>query len=348
MEEAQIGVISRNLLLGSSPPVRQLLASALKVGNSRIPVLIQGESGTGKELLARAIYAAKSQGAFVPIDCGSLSPALMESELFGHERGAFTGALTQRKGLLETASGGTAFFDEIGELPLESQAKLLRALQQKEIRPIGSNRAKIADFRIIAATNRNLIEEVKCGRFRLDLYYRLNVVQLKLPPLRERKEDIPGLAQHFLQKNGHPHRLTTDVLGAMIAHSWPGNIRELENCIERLVILSSDDRLHVEDLEFHSDLRCAQSTNSAASRSHSILGGRALSATVDKKASANECYDLELSMDFAERTAILRALAESKGSMTAAAKLLGIGRTTLYRKIQRGGVKYPADSPEIS
>jgi DNA-binding NtrC family response regulator len=308
------------------------------VGQSRVPVLIQGESGTGKELLARTIYAVKPQGEFVPIDCGSLSLALLESELFGHERGAFTGAVVQRIGLLQIASGGTAFFDEIGELPPEAQAKLLRVLQQKEIRPVGGNRSQACDFRIIAATNRDLAEEVRCGRFRLDLYFRLNVIRLQLPPLRERTTDIPCLIEHFLRKNDYPHLLAQGVLDALMAHQWPGNVRELENCIERLATLSSDQFLHVEDLEFHSGLIGVGSGSNPPSDTSGVTPKYdPLPTTTGPEARTDADCGQQLSMESAERAAIQRALAVSHGSMSVAAKLLGIGRTTLYRRLQKTG-----------
>jgi DNA-binding NtrC family response regulator len=327
---------SRNdsLLTGTSLPMLRLREMIRKVGSSRVSVLLQGESGTGKELVARAIYAASPQGEFVPIDCGSLAPTLIESELFGHQRGAFTGAVGSRTGLLQTAHGGTAFFDEIGELPAEVQVKLLRVLQQKEIRAVGSNRSQPCSFRVIAATNRNLEEEVRCGRFRLDLYFRLNVVALELPPLRHRKEDIPCLIADFLQKNGYRNEITLAVLEAMMAYSWPGNIRELHNCIDRLVALSSDQYLHMQDLQFHRVL--------ADSRSGSRIDPEPWISTLDPDGPAPASHEeprgsevLAGSMESAELAAVQRALSSTDGNMTDAAQLLGIGRTTLYRKLKR-------------
>jgi DNA-binding NtrC family response regulator len=335
MGAGPVAITSQHLLLGTSPSIRRLLDSADKVGRSRVPVLIQGESGTGKELVARTIYAVKPQGEFVPIDCGSLSAALLESELFGHERGAFTGAVVQRTGLLQIASGGTAFFDEIGELPPEAQSKLLRVLQQKEIRPVGSNHSQPCNFRVITATNRDLADEVRCGRFRLDLYFRLNVIRLQLPPLRERTTDIPCLIEHFLRKNAYPHQLTPGVLDALMAHQWPGNVRELENCIQRLATLSSDRLLHVEDLEFHRGLMGAGSGPRPPSGSSCVtLKYDHPPSTTGQEMQTDKNCDQQLSLKSAERTAIQRALAKSQGSLSAAAKLLGIGRTTLYRKLQ--------------
>src|SRR4051812_22870254 len=190
-------VPGHDLLIGASDTATRLVGLLRKLGQSDVPVLLQGESGTGKELAARMIYDVRGRGEFVPIDCGSLPANLIESELFGHARGAFTGATNPRRGLLQEADGGTAFFDEIGELPLEGQAKLLRCLQQREIRPVGSDWPRSCVFRIVAATNRDLAEEIRQGRFRLDLYFRLNVVNVDLPPLRDRSADIPMLVRHF-------------------------------------------------------------------------------------------------------------------------------------------------------
>jgi DNA-binding NtrC family response regulator len=327
---------NHNLLTGTSQPMLRLLEMIRKVGGSRVSVLLQGESGTGKELVARAIYAAKPEGEFVPIDCGSLVPNLIESELFGHERGAFTGAVGSRTGLLQSAHGGTAFFDEIGELPSEAQVKLLRVLQQQEFRPVGGNRSQPCSFRVIAATNRNQEEEVRCGRFRLDLYFRLNVVALELPPLRHRKDDIPSLVEDFLKKNGYRHEITPEVLEAMMAYYWPGNIRELENCVDRLVALSSDQYLHMEDLQFHSVLADSRSgSRSDPDPETSILRIEAPTTTASQEGSPRSALmSAELSMESAGLAALQRALSSAGGNRTAAAQLLGIGRTTLYRKLK--------------
>jgi transcriptional regulator with PAS, ATPase and Fis domain len=299
------------LLIGNSPPLRRLLDLVEKVGNSRVGVLLQGESGTGKELVAQAIYNVRPQGQLVPIDCSALPANLVESELFGYERGAFTGAAASYDGLLRAADGGTAFFDEIGELPLEAQAKLLRVLQQQEVRPLGSTRSLPCTFRVLAATNRDLELEVRAGRFRLDLYYRLNVVTLQLPPLRAHKEDIAALVDHILHKLGYPHSVPADTLAALTGHDWPGNVRELENCVARLATLSSDEVLHVRDLpsQWGSSLNALDSAVAAS----------------------------PLSMDEAERAAIERALVSTNGRYAAAARALGISRTTLYRRLKSLG-----------
>src|SRR5271168_4729759 len=225
--------------VGRSPRIVQLRGQIEKLGIRRSPVLIQGESGTGKEVAARSLYNAAPRGQFVPIDCGSLVGTIMESELFGHVRGAFTGAVDAKRGLIELASGGTAFFDEIGELPLELQVKLLRVLQEHELRPVGSLQRIQIDVRVVAATNRDLEKEVAAGRFREDLFHRLNVVRLTLPPLRERKEDIPALIERFLADAPGRYSISHGALEAMLDYNWPGNIRELKNALERMMALNS-------------------------------------------------------------------------------------------------------------
>ena len=239
---------ARHVLVGHSPRARQVLRLIEKLGNCRWPALLLGETGTGKEVVAREIHARNPQGPFVTIDCSSMVGPLMESELFGHVKGAFTGAANTKIGLIEAADGGTAFFDEIGELPLDLQAKLLRVLQEKEFRPLGSLATKRSDFRIIAATNRDLAKEVERGTFRRDLYFRLNVINIRLAPLRERKEDIPALINHFLKRVGGQHTLTAEVMELLLSFEWPGNIRELENCIQHMAAINSGPLLHVADL----------------------------------------------------------------------------------------------------
>jgi DNA-binding NtrC family response regulator len=284
-------------------------------------VLILGETGTGKELVARAVHAGGPGGPFVPIDCSALVGPLMESELFGHTRGAFTGAVGPKAGLIEGANGGTAFFDEIGELSLDLQAKLLRLLQEKEYRPVGSVERRKVDFRLIAATNRELLREVERGAFRRDLYYRLNVVTLRLPPLRDRKEDIPALAGDFLKKYGNGHLVTRECLDAMLAYDWPGNVRELENCVQRMVAINSGPLLHTADLPsaLQNDMGARQAARPAMAAAAAPGSGFATPA---------------FSLLDMERSAIVRVLEYTKGDRAMAAHLLGIGRTTLYRKLK--------------
>src|ERR1700691_2145455 len=239
---------TRHVLVGQSPRARQVLKMVEKLGRCRWPALLLGETGTGKEVVARLIHQINPQGPFVIIYCSSMGGPLMESELFGHVKGAFTGAATTKIGLIEAANGGTAFFDEIGELPLDLQAKLLRVLQEKEFRPVGSLTTRRSDFRIIAATNRDLAKEVEKGNFRRDLYFRLNVINIRLAPLRERREDIPALITHFLSRVGGNYSVTAEALEVLLSYDWPGNVRELENCVQHMVAINSGPLLHVADL----------------------------------------------------------------------------------------------------
>jgi DNA-binding NtrC family response regulator len=293
------------------------------MAKSRFPVLILGETGTGKEVVARAIHNLGGRGPFVVVDCSSLVGPLMESELFGYAKGAFTGAHVQKLGLLDAANGGTAFFDEVGELPLDVQQKLLRALQQKEYRAVGGLTQRSSDFRVIAATNRDLAAEVDNGRFREDLYYRLNVMKLRLPPLRERREDIPPLVEHFLERYGNGHRVPTDTMEALTAYDWPGNVRQLEHAVQQMVAMNSSGWISKGDLP-----------STLANASHE----RALP---EPSSNAQSPFDagsqLVLPLAEVEKRAILHALEVSKGDRTLAAAMLDIGRTTLYRKCKEYG-----------
>src|SRR3989454_3165788 len=239
-------------IVGSSSKIQDVLRMISRLKDTRTPVLITGESGTGKELVARAIHfrGTFASRAFVAVDCGSLVPTLIESELFGYEKGAFTGALKSKAGLFQSAEGGTIFLDEIGELPLEMQAKLLRVLQEKEVRPVGSNQKLKVDVRVIAASNRDLESEYRNGTFRKDLYFRLNVVTLHVPALRERRSDIPMLVHWFLERcaAGDSIQVTSAAIKALLQYDWPGNVRELENCMERAVALVDRRRIDVNDL----------------------------------------------------------------------------------------------------
>jgi DNA-binding NtrC family response regulator len=296
-------------MIGASPAMDKLRRMIAKVAAKTHPVLIVGENGTGKELVARAIHAAGGEKKpFVAVDCAALSPTLIESELFGHVAGSFTGATRTKTGLIEAAQGGTLFLDEIGEPPVEMQSKLLRTLQEKEVRPIGEVRSCSVDVRVIAATNRDVREEMEKGRFRPDLYFRLAVVTIKVPPLRERAEDIPLLAAEFAKRNAptnYDSRIADEAMAALMSYDWPGNVRELQNAIERAVALNTNGPIRVQDLP--------TSVQSPA---------RAASA---KPNGTLEC---------AERQAIVHALEKSQGKKLAAARMLGIGKTTLYRKIK--------------
>jgi DNA-binding NtrC family response regulator len=307
-------------LIGVSPKMQKVYKLIEKVSQHKYPVLILGESGTGKELVARSIHFSgpRSKEPFVPVDCSSLVPTLIESELFGYVKGAFTGAVQTKRGLIEAANGGTLFLDEIGDLPVEMQAKLLRVLQEREIKPVGSTDRRSIDIRVIAATNRDLEAAINNGSFRQDLYFRLNVVQVKLPPLRERKSDIPMLVHSFLEKFGDPERaprtISEDAMRRLLAYDWPGNVRELENAIERAVALGSGPILHVGDLP--SNLQISSPVPTAGS------------------VAVVPIYEME-------RRAIFHALNETTWDKLAAARLLGIGKTTLYRKLKQ----YDSEKP---
>jgi two-component system response regulator AtoC len=311
----QLGSVARSGgLIGQSSRMREIQDSIAKTSQHDYPVLILGESGTGKELVARSIHYSgkRANRAFVAVDCASLTPSLIESELFGHVRGAFTGAFEHKTGMFEAAHNGTLFLDEIGELPKELQAKLLRVIQERVVRRVGSTQSTPVNIRIIAATNRDLNCAVRVKEFREDLYYRLNVVQLKLPPLRERKSDIPLLVAVFIEKHkleSRPiERVEHTAWSSLLAHDWPGNVRELENTIESALALGSGPILQTEDL---SPIRQMWK---GAPRGMARPGQ---------------------SLEILEKTAILAALRETAGDKEAAAHMLGIGKTTLYRKLRQ-------------
>jgi len=313
-------------LLGQSPEMEKIFRILARVAQSMHPVLILGESGTGKELVARAIHS-HGPGAgkpFVPVDCGSLAPTLIESELFGHVKGAFTGAHRPSEGLLVAAASGTVFLDEIGELPLDLQARLLRALQEKEVRPLGGSHSVPIRARILAATNQDLAAMVEQGKFRRDLYYRLNVVKLTLPPLRERREDIPLLAAHFLERNSREmkrdFRLSADALACLIEYPWPGNVRELAHAIDRACNLCSGDVIEMGDM----NTCISDAWMQANVRRHALPDESGAAPQVETLA--------EL-----EKRAILTTLEQVKGDKLLAARLLDIGKTTLYRKLKEYG-----------
>jgi DNA-binding NtrC family response regulator len=311
-----------------------------KLGRCRWPALLLGETGTGKEVVSRLIHNIGPQGPFVTIDCSSMVGPLMESELFGHVKGAFTGAANTKTGLIEAANGGTAFFDEIGELPLDLQAKLLRVLQEKEFRPVGSLMTRRSDFRIIAATNRDLAKEVEKGTFRRDLYFRLNVVNIRIAPLRERKEDIPELINHFLIRVGGNYTVTAEVMEAMLSYDWPGNIRELENCVQHMVAINSGPLLHVADLPSGLQNHLLQKKTQYLTATATAWPGakepdREVTSTAPAEALPGPLQNAPIiPLAELERRAIMNALDYTKGDRAVAAHLLGIGRTTLYRKLK--------------
>ncbi|MCW5978693.1 MAG: sigma-54-dependent Fis family transcriptional regulator [Bryobacteraceae bacterium] len=320
-------------IVGRSHRTRQVLRLVEKVGRGRWPVLLLGETGTGKEVVARSLYNVEPKGPFVTIDCSSLVGPLMESELFGHVKGSFTGATAAKVGLIELAGGGTAFLDEIGELPLDLQAKLLRVLQEKEFRPVGSLTPRKSDFRIIAATNRDLAKEVDRGAFRRDLFYRLNVVTIRLAPLRDRHEDLAPLIDHFLVKYGRDHRFTQEALGVMMDYPWPGNVRELENCIQHMVAINTGPWLHVPDLP--SSLQNFVRQRQPLAMAVAAGAGNGAARIEPRTTTAPQAADPPvIPLSEVEKRAILSALEYTKGDRGVAASLLGIGRTTLYRKLK--------------
>ncbi len=306
---------SFELMLGTSPQMQAVFGFVRKVAGTSAPVLILGENGTGKEMVARALHrrGRQANGPFVAINCGAIPEHLLESELFGHEKGSFTGAHVQRKGLIETASGGTLFLDEIGELPAPLQVKLLRFLQEKTFQRVGGRQEIQSDARVIAATNANLKEQVAEGRFREDLYFRLAVLVVTLPPLRERGDDAGLIAQEFLRRYGSQHlrsglSLSPDAVRALHAHEWPGNIRELQNRVQRAVILAEGKRVTAKDLELES--------------------GDA----------ARETTTLKEARERLERELVLDALRRHAGRITTAAQELGISRPTMYELMEKLGV----------
>jgi DNA-binding NtrC family response regulator len=301
-------------IVGHAPEMEKLYRIIGKAGQSTHPVLILGESGTGKEMVAKAIHSSGPlrNKPFIPVDCGSLVPTLIESELFGHVRGAFTGATNPKDGLLAIADGGTVFLDEIGELPIDLQAKLLRAIQEKEIRPVGSVKQVPINVRILGATNRDLEQAVNDGSFRRDLFFRLNVLTLRIPPLRERRQDVPLLVAHILERIGRDSGLektiSDEALKALLAYDWPGNVRELENSLERACALSSNTEIQLRDLPTHL-------SSAPSGLTEAPTNGIVPMAELEKKT-------------------IIDALAHVNGDKMMAARLLGIGKTTLYRKLK--------------
>lgn len=301
-------------MIGNSAKMKNIIETVEQVAPTRTTVLITGESGTGKELVAQAIHQCSGRtGKFVPVHCSALPDNLIESELFGHERGAFTGAVEMRKGRFELAEGGTIFLDEIGEIPLHIQVKLLRVLENRAFERIGGSETIITDARVVAATNRDLKKMVEEGTFREDLFYRLDVVSLEIPPLREHKEDIPLLVKHYLdvfnKENGKDIGITETAMASLCAYAWPGNIRELRNCVERMVVLCRGKMIDLENVPV--DIR------------------EGVTPGIAKTVLSQPSCDLECN----EKMLIERALNECKGNRTKAAEKLGISRRTLHRKL---------------
>jgi two-component system response regulator AtoC len=327
----------RERIVGSSKPMMEVFKLIGKVASSDATVLITGESGTGKELVAEALHRASRRNPhpLVKVSCAALPETLLETELFGHEKGSFTGAMTMRKGRFETANKGTIFLDEIGEMTLATQTKLLRILQEREFERIGSNVPIKIDIRVITATNRDLAEEVDKGNFREDLYYRLNVIHIDMPPLRERKDDIPLLVEHFLVKYRHgpgaiPTTISEDALTRLVDYDWPGNVRELENAIERAVVLSRGNPITVEHLPFSSRIETKGRKPTKAEVSDD-------EAASDEGAS-NGSGSFKDRVSGLERQLIKEALDRAGGNRTKAAEELGIYRRLLYAKIKEYGL----------
>ncbi|MEJ7925548.1 sigma-54 dependent transcriptional regulator [Sphingobium sp. AN641] len=328
-------------VVGSAPQFRAALAIAAKAARARVPVLVEGESGVGKDVIARAIHAAspRHKQPMVTVNCGAIPANLVESELFGHERGAFTGAFDRHVGKFLAADMGTIFLDEVSELPLDAQVKLLRVLQDGEVQPVGARFPSHADVRVIAATNKRLLNEVEAGRFREDLYYRLNVVQLTVPPLRERMGDIPALCRHLLSRiAGQPGLrslgLTGDALALLLQHDWPGNVRQLQNALFRAAVLCEGDALTPQDFpqiaaQIEARAVGGGSSGIQASR-HSNDEGAGITL-FEGDGHVRQLAEIEADV-------IRLAIGHYRGRMTEVARRLGIGRSTLYRKLAELGI----------
>ena len=337
-------------LLGGSASMNALRAMIARVARSQAPVHIAGESGTGKELVARLIHdsGARRDGPFVPVNCGAIPTELMESELFGHKRGSFTGAVADKRGLVQSAEGGTLFLDEVADLPLHMQVKLLRVIQEKTVRPIGEQREQLIDVRVLSATHKHLTELVASGRFREDLFYRINVIELRVPALREHAEDIPELAEAMLRRlgrrlGGATPALSTAALTTLAGYAFPGNVRELENILERALTLSTGNDINPEDLQLRtpitprsaqhgaSTLAAGQASSGASAVAPPAIGGAVSDATTGEA--------LGEQLEHIERDAILKALEQTRYNKTAAAKLLGMTFRALRYKVKKLGIE---------
>jgi two-component system response regulator PilR (NtrC family) len=318
-------------MLGDSPAIQELRATIGKLARSQAPVYISGESGVGKELVARLIHeqGPRATGPFIPVNCGAIPSELMESEFFGHKKGSFTGAQTDKDGLFQTASGGTLFLDEVAELPVHMQVKLLRVIQEKAVRPIGGRTEVPIDVRILSATHKNLGKLVETNHFRQDLFYRINVIELRVPPLRERRQDVPKLAGRVLERlagrGEAPARLTPEALSALLAYPFPGNVRELENVLERAVALCEDSTITPDDLRLSTKAPAADRQPASDPEGHADDSGTAEG-------------DLDSYISNLERDAIMKALQETRYNKTAAAKKLGITFRAMRYKLKKLGI----------
>ena len=323
-------------LIGHSTIMQQLREMIARVARSQAPVHIYGESGTGKELVARLIHESgpRGEGPFVAVNCGAIPTELMESELFGHKRGSFTGAVADKKGLVQSAEGGTLFLDEVADLPLHMQVKLLRVVQEKTVRPIGESREETVDVRILSATHKNLAELVETGRFREDLFYRINVIEMRVPALRERSEDIPEIADTVLERMGRrtkapPAQLDADALRLLENYPFPGNVRELENVLERALTLCTAGVITSDHIKLRSIARISPEAPAAASPAASVA---AAAATEGGNGLGAQLEDIE-------RDAIIKALEKTRYNKTAAAKLLGMSFRALRYRIKKLGIE---------
>ena len=337
--EAANAAAGARALIGHSPAFEQLRAQAEKLARNQAPVFIHGESGTGKEVIARTIHSlgARASGPFVPVNCGAISPELMESEFFGHRKGSFTGAATDKEGLFQAANGGTLFLDEIGELPLAMQVKLLRAIQERAVRPVGAHAEEAVDVRILSASHQDLGRLVAEGRFRQDLFFRINVITLRVPPLRERREDIAELAAHILgrlaaREGGLPRRLSPDALQALQRYAFPGNVRELENLLERACALCEGEEIGAADIELYPE-------QTASGWLTDIAPGMSVGDDAAAHESGSESVAGGDSGDDAERLRIIRALEQTRWNRSAAARNLGMTLRQLRYRLQKWGME---------
>jgi two-component system response regulator PilR (NtrC family) len=341
-------VATGNKLIGDSAPMNELRATIAKVARSQAPVYIAGESGTGKELVARLIHelGPRSGAPFVPVNCGAIPSELMESEFFGHKRGSFTGAQVDKDGLFHAAQGGTLFLDEVAELPMHMQVKLLRVIQEKAVRPIGARAEVGVDVRILSATHKNLARLVELGSFRQDLFYRINVIELRVPPLRDRREDIPKLAGRVLERlakdsGNAPARLSPEALKALLAYDFPGNVRELENVLERAVALCENNSIGTEDLRLASagERSAAAAAEGWANTPTGYEGRSPAPPAFEPPEDEGFPSDLAAAVAETERAAIMKALEATRWNRTAAAKQLGLTLRQLRYRLEKLGIE---------
>ncbi|MGE0868004.1 MAG: sigma-54-dependent transcriptional regulator [Kofleriaceae bacterium] len=334
-------------IIGDSAALREVLSKVEQVAPTNSTVLLRGETGTGKELVAHAIHinSSREQKPFVRVNCAALAPGVLESELFGHEKGSFTGAVERRRGRFELADGGTLFLDEVGDLPMEVQIKLLRTLQERELERVGGNETIKVDVRVVSATNRNLEKMIEEGEFREDLYYRLNVFPINLPPLRDRLDDLPVLVSHFVAKfarqmGTRPSPAATDALAKLREYNWPGNVRELENIIERAMILAKGAPLGAQHLDFGRRAASASSGPSSGTGPIAAVMMPPATASVPGGSVIDDGKSLAERLLDSERKEIVAAVDKSRGNIASAARTLGINRSTLYYRLRKHGLEH--------